>query len=304
MVRQLFWQIGVLWVFVVNVAAGDEKFPAELVRFTPYQKNPVFTAAGPRDWDARIRERGWIVKHDSRYHLWYTGYDGTADGTRLLGYATSDDGLVWRRHSENPLVRNHWIEDMMVVIDQGVYYMFCEGLHDRAELLTSPDGVRWTKRGRLDVRLHDGRPIPDGPYGTPTVWVEDGVWRLFYERRDAGVWLASSRDRAIWTNVSDTPVLVPGPAAHEAALIALNQVIKHHGRYYAYYHGRGKAPQWSTNVAVSADLVRWEKYPQNPLLPAEDNKSSGIVVHDGVRYRLYTMHDRVAVHFSEPTDRL
>jgi hypothetical protein len=54
--------------------------------------------------------------------------------------------------------------------------------------------------------------------------------------------------------------------------------------------------QMSTNVATSADLIHWEKYPGNPLLPIEENKSSGILAHDGERYRLYTMHPEVYLH--------
>src|SRR5262249_21084600 len=70
--------------------------------------------------------------------------------------------------------------------------------------------------------------------------------------------------------------------------------------YYAYYHGSAKAgPKaklWSTAIATSTDLVHWEKYAGNPLQPVEENKSSGIVVHDGEKFRLYTMHPEVYLH--------
>lgn len=278
----------------------DEKFPAELVRFTPHKVNPVFKAGGAGQWDVRIRERGWILREERVWKLWYTGYDG-GDGTRLLGYATSRDGIDWTRHPKNPLVRDHWIEDMMVVKNDGKYYMFAEGRHDRAHLFVSKDGLDWERLGQLDIRLKDGKPIPDGPDGTPTAWLEDGVWHLFYERDDLGVWLATSRDMKVWTNVQDEPVMRPGPAAFEKDLIALNQIVKHKGRYYAYYHGSAKsgptARKWCTCVAASTDLIHWEKYPGNPLQPAAQNKSSGIVVHDGEQFRLYTMHPEVNVHF-------
>ena len=55
--------------------------------------------------------------------------------------------------------------------------------------------------------------------------------------------------------------------------------------------------EWSTNVAASKDLRTWVKYTGNPIL--EDNKSSGILVQDGEKYRLYTMHDEVHLHFPE-----
>lgn len=279
---------------------AEELFPPELVQWVPFQDNPVFTAAGKGHWDVRIRERGWIVRDGDLYRMWFTGYDGAREGLKKLGYATSPDGLHWTRHPGNPVYDDHWVEDMMVVRHDGTWYMFAEGRGDQAHLLTSKDGVHWKRIGRLDVRLTDGRPIPPGPYGTPTVWYEDGTWHLFYERRDAGVWLATSRDMKVWTNVQDEPVLRPGPADYDRDLVALNQIIKHNGRYYAYYHGaldREGPDLWTTNVAASTDLVHWTKYDKNPLLPVKANKSSGILVHDGNRYRLYTMHDNVAVHF-------
>ena len=150
------------------------------------------------------------------------------------------------------------------------------------------------------MRLASGEPIPPGPYGTPTVWVEDEVWYLFYERRDAGVWLASSTDLKVWTNIQDEPVLNKGPQAYDQYAVALNQVIKYNGRYYAYYHGSAHLPwrDWNTNVATSTDLIHWTKYEHNPIVSG--NKSSGIVVHDGRAFRLYTMHPDVRLYVHPP----
>lgn len=282
-----------------NVQVDEAKFPPELVRFVPYGKNPVFTAAKGQ-WDGRIRERGWILREGGAYKLWYTGYDGSRDGLRLLGHATSPDGIRWTRHPRNPLIRDLWVEDMMVVKHDGKYYLFAEGYQDRAHLLISDNGLDWTRQGQLDVRLKNNRPLSDGPYGTPTAYLEKDRWYLFYERKDLGIWLATSTDLKVWKNVQDEPVMSPGPGAYDKDLIALNQVIKHKGRYYAYYHGCARTgPQanlWSTSVATSTDLLHWEKYPGNPLLPIAENKSSGILVHDGQQYRLYTMHPEVNLH--------
>lgn len=289
--------------FVGTAARGDDEFPAELTRFQPYEKNPVFTGAGGTAWDAKIRERGWILRDGDNWRMWYTGYDGSEKAVMRLGYATSRDGLSWTRHPGNPIDRMHWVEDMMIVRNGDTYYMFAEGLNDQAQLLTSRDGLDWQRIGRLDVRTTDGKPLSEGPYGTPTAWPENGTWNLFYERRDLGVWLARSPDLRVWTNVQDEPVLSLGPGSYDREMIALNQIVKHNGRYYAYYHGSGtpqKPRLWTTNLAVSTDLVHWKKYSGNPLLPERENKSSGIVVHDGKQFRLYTMHPEVHVHFSAP----
>ena len=289
----------------VQTAAKTAEFPAELVKWTPRPGNPVFKAAGPGHWDVKIRERGWILHNGGGFRMWYTGYDGTRDGMKLLGYATSPDGLHWTPSPKNPLVRDHWVEDMSIVEHGGTYYMFAEGQHDNhAEMLTSRDGLDWKWEGPLDVRAADGKQPAKKPCGTPTVWVENDVWYLFYEWLDRGVWLARADDprSRVWTNVQDEPVLIPGPAAYDKDMIAMDQVIKFGDAYFAFYHGSGsgeKTPRtWNTNVARSTDLVHWKKYPGNPIVG--DNKSSGMIVPVGSGFRLYAMHDQVDV-FEAPT---
>jgi beta-1,2-mannobiose phosphorylase / 1,2-beta-oligomannan phosphorylase len=292
--------------------AHAEDFPRELVEFAPYHGNPVFEGAGEGHWDARIRERGSLLKEGDVWRLWYTGYDGTREGLKMLGLATSRDGLRWERHPSNPIYSEDWVEDMQVVKHGDTYYMFAEGRDDLAQLLKSSDGVNWQRVGKIDVRLKNGEPIPPGAYGTPTALFEDERWFLFYERSDNGVWLATSKDMQVWRNVHDEPVLRPGPTEYDRDQVALNQVIKHNARFYAYYHGaafpeprsdsdgKRRPMLWSTGIAASHDLIHWKKYDKNPLQPTEANKSSGIVVHDGKQFRLYTMHDRVDVHFQTP----
>jgi hypothetical protein len=300
---------------------ADFLFPPELTKFTPYDKNPVFTAEGPGHWDVKIRERGWILRDGKRWHMWFSGYDGTPEGKRMLGHATSPDGLAWTRDSNNPLYDDHTIEDMMVVRHDDNYYMFAEEGDLQSQWLTSPDGLKWTRQGVLDIRMKSGQPISPGPFGTPTAWFDDGTWYLMYERGDKAIWLATSKDLKTWTHVQDEPVLEPGPNEYDKLQIAVNQVIKYQGRYYAYYHGSGtpvRPRTWTTNVAMSTDLIHWTKYPGNPLVPGD--RSSGIVVpmedksgeanHDDAkaaksgnefefdrptRFRLYTMHDKVEV---------
>jgi len=281
--------------------ASPTRFPAELLEFTPYAQNPIFTAEGPGHWDVKIRERGWILRDGDVWHLWFTGYDGTREGVKLLGHATSSDGLTWKRDERNPIYSEHWVEDVMVVKHDGTFYMFAEGTGDRAQMLTSPDGVNWTRVGTLDVRYQDGRPLSPGPFGTPTVFVEGDTWYLFYERGDQAVWLASSQDLKLWSNVQDEPVMRPGPEPYDANMIAFNQIIKRKGRYYASYHGSGNASSprtWSSCLAVSDDLRRWQKYEHNPLLG--DNQSSNLFVDDGTGIRLYSMHEAVRAYLPKP----
>jgi beta-1,2-mannobiose phosphorylase / 1,2-beta-oligomannan phosphorylase len=287
-------------VCLLVVAAGlgpAEDFPKELVSWKLLPQSPVFQGTGlERGWDRKIRERGWILFEDGLYHLWYTGYNDDRSPNRSLGYALSIDGLNWTRWPSNPIVASSWVEDVCVVKSDGVYYMFAEGERDVAHLLTSTDRLNWKEQGALDIRKVDGSSIPPGPYGTPTVFLEGGTWYLFYERGDRGVWLATSKDLKVWTNVQDDPVLAMGPDAYDKYAVAFDQVFKHDGVYYAYYHANAHNPwkkDWTTNIARSKDLVHWEKYAGNPLI--SNDSSSSVMLSVNGRLRLYTMHPEIRV---------
>ncbi len=288
-----------LFDFAGSAGGDDELFPLELVNFSIGQDEAVFSAGPTGSWDSALRERGWIERDESGWHLWYTGYDGTPSGIRRVGYATSEDGVHWARPFDRPLIEDLWVEDMTVVRHGSAWYMFAEGWEDRAQLLISVDRIHWQRIGPLDIRKVNGTPIEPGAFGTPTVWIEGEIWYLFYEHSDQGVWLATSRDLAVWTNVADEPVLTIGPGGYDSRMIALNQIIKHEDRYFAYYHGSGSpmSPRlWSPSIATSEDLIHWTKYTHNPLLLPEANKSSGMLIQFEDEFRLYTMHRQVEIH--------
>ncbi len=283
--------------------ADGVKFASSMVDFTPYEANPVFQGSGTETWDKLIRERGYILIEDGVYKMWYTGYTEDSE-TKYLGYATSDDGINWSRYSDGPIFSEKWTEDMFIIKDGGMYYMYAEGTHDIAHLLTSSDGVHWVEQGDLVILDTSGEPIPP-PYGTPVVWIENGKWYLFYERHDDGIWLATSEDKKTWRNVQDEAVINKGPGEYDEGAVAANQVVKYEDQYYLYYHASSSLDWadpntislWTSNVAVSTDLVHWEKYPENPIV--EGDHSSPILVFDGEKNRLYTMHDKVWLYFSE-----
>lgn len=289
-------------VVVFLGCAGDQDgdFPPALVNYKPYKGNPVFSGTGRDTWDKQIRERGYILFDEGIYKMWYTGYNEDTVRTHYLGYATSPDGIHWTRYPGNPIYTKHWTEDMQVIKDNSRYYMFAEGLNDIAFMMESEDGILWTKTGNLDIRKVNGKPISPGPYGTPAVWIENGIWYLFYERNDEAVWLATSQDLKTWTNIQDEPVLTKGPETYDRHAVAVDQIIKYKGHYYAWYHATAFDPwrDWTTCVAVSHDLVHWKKYKNNPVIAGD--RSSGIIVKQDTVFRLYTMHPEVNLFFSNP----
>jgi predicted GH43/DUF377 family glycosyl hydrolase len=298
-------KLGIIYWFILGVLAinapevlAQNTFPSELVNFKEYPGNPIFTGTNVDTWDKQIRERGFILKEGPNYHLWFTGYS-PASTTKFLGYATSKDGIHWDRFSKETIHPGQWVEDMCVVKSGETYYMFAEGEGDIAHMLVSKDRIHWQEKGNLDIRNVDGSSIRKGAYGTPTVIKAKGVWNLFYERDDLGIWLATSKDLKTWTNVQDEPVIKMGPDAYDLFAVAMNQVIRYKGLYYGFYHASAFKDwhEWSTNIAVSSDLIHWKKYEKNPIIG--NNQSSGMVLKDGKGFRLYTMHRKVNLYFSE-----
>ena len=283
---------------------SGKEFPSEMVNFSPYENNPVFGGTDTATWDRHIRERGYILREEGLYKMWYSGYQEGDTAVKHLGYATSADGINWKRYSESPVFDEKWTEDVFVIRHEDRYFLFAEGRDDVAHFMSSPDGIHWKEEGDLIIRQASGEKIP-GPYGSPVVWTESGKWYLFYERNDLGIWLAASEDRINWTNMQDGPVLQMGPEEYDAGAVAANQVVRYNDRYYLYYHGStnpnwadpDEHALWSSNVAVSDDLIHWKKYPGNPLV--EGDHSSPILVFDGEKYRLYTMHDQVWLYFPD-----
>ena len=289
-----------------RTAKSDSKaeFANEMVEFVPYEHNPLFSGTNTDTWDKHIRERGFILFEDGIYKMWYTGYSGGDNDPKSLGYATSEDGISWTRYAQNPIFSTKWTEDMFVMKHEGKYFMFAEGKNDIAHMLTSVDGITWQEQGDLVILTVKGDTIP-GPYGTPSVLIENGKWYLFYERNDEGIWLAVSTDQKTWMNVQDEPVLKKGPDAYDSGAVASNQIIKFKGKYYMYYHGStdagwaapGATSIWTSNVAMSTDLEHWIKYPKNPIV--EGYHSSPVMVFDGNKFRLYTMHNEVWLYYSK-----
>ncbi len=273
---------------------SNPEFPSELVDFIPLKTEAIFAGTGGDTWDKMIRERGFILKGKDDWKLWYTGYNDDSTDTRFLGLATSKDGISWKRYENNPIYNDSWVEDMFVEKHNGTYYMFAEGRNDIMHWLTSNDGIKWKNEGKVYVYTTKGE-LQDGVMGTPTIWVENNIWYLYYEIRDGGIWVATSTDLKKWTNISDEPVIALGPDAYDKYAVAMDHIIKYNGRYYGYYHATATEnwSEWTSDVAMSEDLIHWKKYHGNPVIGV--NKSSPVIVNDGSEIRLYTMHPDVRV---------
>ena len=290
-----------LLVMLGGPAIGGEDdgkgFPRGLVEWTPIAANPVFQGAGDDAWDRKIRERGYILVEDGTYHLWYTGYN---DDRRQDDVARPRD--LARRPALDPRPGE---PDLRRVVGRGrlrrppaTAGSSCSPRGRETSRTSSPrpTASTGTTRGRSTSARPTARPISPGPYGTPTAWFEDGTWYLFYERGDQGVWLATSKDRRVWTNVQDAPVLAMGPEPYDRYAVAMNQVIKRDGVYYAFYHANATRSPGRTGPPASPARATWStgrNIPATRSSPTTARAPSSSSTPQGDR--LYTMHPDVKV---------
>lgn len=199
-----------------------------------------------------------------RYRMWFGGQG--RDGHDRIQLAESADGKTWQQRGVvlEDKSANH-VNDPSVVQVDGTYYMYytraVADICDDICLATSADGVTWTKRG---VVL---RPSKAGQWdsllvGRPSVLVENGLFRIWYDGRkdlspgapaknvpisptsSRAVGYAESRDGVHWTRPRTEPVFT-----HDAGGI---HVVRMRNGYALLYEGGA-----GTQLATSPDGLTW-----------------------------------------------
>jgi len=210
--------------------------------------------------------------------MWYKGYDGS---NYRIGYATSDDGIVWEKDEGNPVLNlgvpgawdDYYVGSPSVLFDDGTYKIWYTGFHGtnhRIGYATSDDGITWMK--------YEGNPVLDlGVPGTwddydvcnPSVLFDDGTYRMWYSGFNGSTWragYATSPDGIMWTKYEDNPVLDLGaPGAWDDSGVYTPSVLFYDGTYKMWYSG-SDGSNVRIGYATSDDGMVWTKYEGNPVL--------------------------------------
>lgn len=190
-----------------------------------------------------------------------------------------------------------------VVRHGGIYYNLYSG-YDGAcwhtGLATSPDGLVWTKQGKV-LSPAAGTWEGDSIAANGSVAVVDGEFLYWYQAGDPPrIGLARSRDGRVWEKLG-RPVLETGPrGSWDERGVADPYVIRIEDRFYMYLLGQDRARRQRLGVAVSEDGRTWWKLRSNPILELgergsfdENGLGEPAVWSSGGRYwMLYTGRDR------------
>ncbi len=103
---------------------------------------------GPYAWNSRYVARPTVIYDNGIFKMWYdttsgTGYNYTVSSFDI-GYATSNDGVNWQKHSI-PVFNGYMAIDVKKY--QSEYLMLIQGAWEGTHIATSPDGLNWNKKG-------------------------------------------------------------------------------------------------------------------------------------------------------------
>ena len=223
------------------------------IQWETYVGKPLKFGSGEDSWDIGLFNFD-IIKVDSIYKMWYTTLEKeTAD--LCIGYAWSEDGFSWKKHTEPVLKRGNkgdWDEEYVgvpqVVFAENRFYMWYTSSDEEKPsrkytgLATSENGVHWEK--------HPANPVlrPEGPdtwddYDVVTFCVlfNGSYFELWYNGSDMinfDMGYASSKDGINWNKSSENPVLRSGElGTWDAGWAAVPTVLRHDSVYRMWYQG-------------------------------------------------------------------
>ena len=222
---------------------------------------PPRIVLGPKretGWEDDIN-RPYVLKREDGYHMWYTGQikPGARDGHSWIGYATSPDGVTWKRMSDKPVLSfdQPWDKNIAVMCPSVIWdapskrfrMWYSGGEQNEPNAIgyaTSPDGLIWTKEASNPVFRSDPN-IPWERFKVAGVQVEKrGDWHyLFYigyrDEEHAQIGLARSRDGLTqWQRLPENPIIRPGKDQWDHDACYKPYAIFDGQKWLLWYNGR------------------------------------------------------------------
>lgn len=229
---------------------------------TPYKlQRPVIAPSGREEaFDKCAVDCPFVFYHNNEFYMMYIGFDGKGYQTAL---ATSKDLINWETKGII-LSRDEKVRWDSVSIG-GTWIIKNDNLFE-LPTLKKINGRYW-----LVYHSYPGYGYENGPAEIGLAWTDDEEL-LKWNRLDEPI--LSWKDGAEW----------------EKGGLYKACIVENNGTYYMFYNAKNieKGP-WieQTGVAMSKDLIHWERYQDNPVLRVTDNSWDSRFVSDP-----YVVRDR------------
>ena len=217
---------------------------------------PPKAVFGPRletGWENDIN-RPYVLKRADGYHMWYTGQ---AKGRSWIGYATSSDGVTWKRMSDKPVLSpdQPWEKNIAVMCPSVLWdetakqfrMWYSGGEQNEPNAIgyaTSPNGLTWKKNESNPVFIAD----PNNPWEKHKVTAcqveKVGEWYVmfyigFENEGTARICLARSKDGITnWQRHPTNPIIFPGKGKWDHNACYKPYAIFDGQKWLLWYNGR------------------------------------------------------------------
>lgn len=212
-------------------------------------------------------ETGWefdvnrptIIRQGGKYHMWYTGQIGAgkSDGYSWIGYATSEDGKLWLRTSDKPVLSPELPWEKVALMSPHVIWdeeeqifkmWYCGGEQIEPNAIgyaTSKDGIHWEKYKQNPIFQGDAsNEWEQNRVGGCMVIKRENDYLMFYigykDMYYAQIGIARSKDGITnWERYENNPIIFPGDGwdMHATYKPFPIQDVKNN-RWLLYYNGR------------------------------------------------------------------
>ena len=261
-------------------------FSPDLMHWTKYPSNPVFTRA-VSGWDGGGVKMGSVWYENGLFYLFYIGHNqtGMEGGTNQMGLASSPDLITWTRlNSNQPIVpissvsvgdaawRSTQVYHPDIVQANGLYYMFLNAANQNgqehigyatASIITGP----WTVQDANSPILEWGTDgaWDDALQGDPALMYMNSTWYMFYYgfngsiSQDGYAYTSNINFPLGWTKSINNPILQVGPSGcFDSVNAAKPMPVMYNGiLYYFYSPDDGNVLHRGIALAKSEDSTRY-----------------------------------------------
>ena len=235
---------------------------------TPYRYGkPVLEGSGqPGAFDSRSVDVPFVFYHQGRYHMMYTGYDGTGYQTAL---SASDDLLHWQ--FEHMMLSRETSSRWDATNLCGTWL-----LKESDTLRDTPRLKKWQGRYWMAYHAYPSIGYEEGPAEIGIAWCADEDLRHWTRLENP---VLSWRDGEPWEH----------GGLYKACLLDIG------GVFYMFYNAKTDGEPWieQTGFCTSADLVHWQRSGLNPILPVSPGQwdsrfaSDPYIVRDGAQWLMF-----------------
>ena len=221
-------------------------------------------------WENEVN-RPFVLKHGTKYHMWYTGQSRPPEFKSKIGYAWSTDGIFWNRLSEPVMVPvDPWEKEAImcthVIIEKSLFRMWYSAGDkyepDAIGHATSQDGVHWKRSSVLNPIFRSKKENNWESYRVtcPQV-IFDGIhYNLFYigfrDDWHAAIGIARSIDGiTLWERHPSNPIISSTVSGFDGDAVYKPFAIFDGSKWMLWYNGRnGRLEQIGLATFIGKDM--------------------------------------------------